>query len=1066
MTRQELWTINRDEAFLADRHKPLRRYNIVLAGGGAAIIVLWFLLSSRFPGSDTRTLHVLRLTTIGFYALNLTIALLRAHRRAYKFHLTAGFYAGTLFSALLAAFTGGFESSCWFGLVFILLAWFILIPYSVGELMGHSLLFVVLNSAILWFIRPDTFSASALAQINFVFFTLLFIGYFSAQHRNMSDAENYLNRLRLQERNEELQTMNEELRAEMESHQETTEKLIEQQQLVSAILDNAPIIIWSIDLEGRFTFSQGKGLERLGLRPGERIGRSVIELYEGTQVAQFVQGVLDGKTTAEVVQLGDLYYDTRVSPLVNSSGFKYGYMGIAVDVSERMKIQNELEKFRLVLDQAPGSVFFINPKGYFEYANPYFLNASGYTNNELINNSFTTLFDNPQAPHAVEIAQALRRGETWQGEHLTNRKSGETYWVNTIAAPYRNRHQEVEGYIFIQQDISEHKKYDNALKESEEKYRMLVENATDGIVITSEGRFVFVNPKLCNMLQYTEEELIGRSFLDVVPQEDQQAMIQYHKRRMSGEVFQVIYNTSALRKDGQKVVLELNAATMTYQGKPSAFIIARDITERTLLQQAIETSEKKYRELADFLPQTVFELNGQGCLTFVNHAAHEFFGLPMSETFIGRRAIDFFDPRDHQLMAGNLRAAENRMSEYTALKYDGTPFPVLIYSAPIFHDGHLAGRRGIIVDISERKSMEEALRCSEEKHRMLIHSLKEGLVVIQDKRFTFLNEAIVEIVGYTVDELLGQEFTMVFPENLRQTLTELHQRRIRGENVPSDYESRLLHKDGTTLIPVILSVTPGTYDGKPAIIATARDISSRVRIENELRKTQEELQHINQALEQKVAQRTLELTAANTKLLKLQKENLQSQFDMLKNQVNPHFLFNSLNVLISLIRIEPELAERFTEQLAKVYRYVLENKDKDLVKLSTELDFLRAYVFLLDIRFLDKVKVSIEIAEHDNDKLVLPLALQLLIENAIKHNTFSKASPLVISIFIDQHNYLNVINNYQGRNTPFASTKVGLRNISSRYSLLTDLPPSFELAEKHFIARIPLLSENHKHETA
>jgi LytS/YehU family sensor histidine kinase len=206
-----------------------------------------------------------------------------------------------------------------------------------------------------------------------------------------------------------------------------------------------------------------------------------------------------------------------------------------------------------------------------------------------------------------------------------------------------------------------------------------------------------------------------------------------------------------------------------------------------------------------------------------------------------------------------------------------------------------------------------------------------------------------------------------------------------------------------------------------------------------------------------VEERTAKLTKANTQLLKLQKENLQSQFEVLKQQVNPHFLFNSLNVLTSLIKVDPDLAEMFTEKLSKVYRYVLENKEKDLVTLGTELDFIKAYLFLLNIRFAGKVQVKTDVAEFLTEKKVVPMALQLLIENAIKHNTFSRNSPLNIEISTHGTRYLTVINNLQNRKTQMTSTGVGLINISKRYSLLSDAQPVFEMGRKEFIARIPLL---------
>jgi sensor histidine kinase YesM len=226
---------------------------------------------------------------------------------------------------------------------------------------------------------------------------------------------------------------------------------------------------------------------------------------------------------------------------------------------------------------------------------------------------------------------------------------------------------------------------------------------------------------------------------------------------------------------------------------------------------------------------------------------------------------------------------------------------------------------------------------------------------------------------------------------------------------------------------------------------------------SEIIKQKDEIETQKKEMAQKVEQRTEELTLANTKLLKLEKESIQSQFEMLKQQVNPHFLFNSLNVLISLIKIDQDLAEKFTEQLSKVYRYVLENKEKEMVSLQTELNFLDAYMFLLNIRFKDKLEFNINISIDKYEKLILPLALQLLIENSIKHNVFSKKSPLKIDIFSDENDFLNVINNLQIRETNFASTGIGLKNIINRYKLITLKEPVFEKTENQFIAKIPLL---------
>ena len=138
---------------------------------------------------------------------------------------------------------------------------------------------------------------------------------------------------------------------------------------------------------------------------------------------------------------------------------------------------------------------------------------------------------------------------------------------------------------------------------------------------------------------------------------------------------------------------------------------------------------------------------------------------------------------------------------------------------------------------------------------------------------------------------------------------------------------------------------------------------------------------------------------------------------------------------------------------------MLENKDNELVTLSTEMNFLDAYLFLINIRFMEKVVVNIRIPEEKKNHRVIPLAMQLLIENAIKHNSMSKKSPLVINIFIDEENLLNVVNNLQEREAHMASTGVGLKNIQNRYKLLNNSVPTSEKTDSHFVARIPLVTE-------
>jgi len=191
----------------------------------------------------------------------------------------------------------------------------------------------------------------------------------------------------------------------------------------------------------------------------------------------------------------------------------------------------------------------------------------------------------------------------------------------------------------------------------------------------------------------------------------------------------------------------------------------------------------------------------------------------------------------------------------------------------------------------------------------------------------------------------------------------------------------------------------------------------------------------------------------------LKKENALAQFEALKNQVSPHFLFNSLSILSSLVHVDANLSEKFIDQLSKAYRYILEQKNNETVSLETELNFLNAYAFLLKIRFENKFDVKTEITDQDAEKFqIAPLTLQLLIENCVKHNRMSEKEPLVIVISIED-DCLVVVNPVRPRSKDeiMTSTGIGLANIKSRYQLLTKRPVHIMHGEEVFTVTIPLL---------
>jgi len=856
------------------------------------------------------------------------------------------------------------------------------------------------------------------------------------------------------------------------------------------------------------------------------------------------------------------------------------------DHTEHRALEDTLKaserKYRRLFEAESDAIFLVEKEtGQILDANPAASVIYGYTHEEFLSLRNIDISAEPE-----KTKESTQNDHSFVPVRYHKKKDGLVFAVEISAGV-----TELEGrnvHIITARDITERIRMQDELSESESKYRTLIEKSLDGIVISQNQKVIMVNKAFADMIGYSIEECLETFGPDSIVQEDRERVMNYHLQRMNGDMSDKKYTLTMFHKNGSRIVTELSSTAIEFDGRPASLITSRDITSQIRMQEELEKSERKYRELADLLPQTIFELDLNGNVTYLNKAGRIAFGLseydidfpatngivpedherlldnikkafiekgrdggmeymalradgttfpiviyssPMTEnnepfgirglivdiserkamenalrkseqkfreladflpqtvyeldlsgnlTYIndtgkiafgmhdedlGRHSSDGIIPEDRIRMQETLRKSMEEKTpsiadEYTAMRRDGSTFPVIIYGTPLSENGQVIGSRGLVIDISERKAMEEALRNSEEHYRQVIQSLQEGLFVLQDEKFIFVNDAIVDILGYTVEEMTGQHFSVVIPPELQDEAVRKNIRRRSGNADSWSYEFLLLHKDGQTRIPVILSTNLTELDGKVAVVGTAKDITDRITAEEEIKAAHKRLEEINQDLELTIRERTQELTKANTQLLKLQKENLQSQFDVLKQQVNPHFLFNSLNVLTSLIRLEPELAEKFTEHLAKVYRYVLENKDNELVALSTEMSFLDAYIFLINIRFMDKVVVKINISEEKKNTRVIPLAMQLLIENAIKHNSMSKKSPLVINIFIDDDNYLNVVNNLQEREAHMISTGVGLKNIQNRYRLINNTIPVFEKTATHFRALIPLIFES------
>lgn len=190
---------------------------------------------------------------------------------------------------------------------------------------------------------------------------------------------------------------------------------------------------------------------------------------------------------------------------------------------------------------------------------------------------------------------------------------------------------------------------------------------------------------------------------------------------------------------------------------------------------------------------------------------------------------------------------------------------------------------------------------------------------------------------------------------------------------------------------------------------------------------------------------------------KLKREKLAIEYEALKNQVNPHFLFNSLTALSSLVYKDQEKAVTFIREFSNVFRYVLECREKEVVDFATEKNLLESVSYMNKIRYEDSLQLTINLSDA-TDKYVIPMALQMLFENAIKHNSISVNKPLKVEI-LEENGYVVVKNNLQPKKSGIVSNKIGLENIKSRYKYLTGKDVLIEKSNEEFVVKIPVLSK-------
>ena len=449
----------------------------------------------------------------------------------------------------------------------------------------------------------------------------------------------------------------------------------------------------------------------------------------------------------------------------DSEGKVQYYDGTVEDITAQKKTEQELkkneERFRNISTSISDISYSCKKESDGEYRIDWVFGAyekiSGYRYEELIAmKCWGVIVVEEDFPLFKAHILDVKPGSMDMCEMRIKNKNGQIIWINVTSKCVKQEDTGVEIIFGGIIDITERKNIEISLQKSEEHFRFLFEQASDGIFIADQkGNYLDVNIVGCQMFGYSKEEFENLTIFDILTKDD----VKWIKNEM--DIFlkdNIIKSEWQFKRKDESVFTGEVVIKKLIDGKLQAFV--RDITKRKAEEDLLRASEEKFRELANLLPQIVFESDAKGHLTYVNKQANILLGYPEDFFFTGLNSIDFYIPEDRIRAVENIkrRLSGNQfgLTEYSMIRKDGSTFPALIYSNPIIKDNKPVGLRGIIVDITDRKQTEELIKKSELLYRNLFENMTNGFAYCKMEYknnkpfdFTYLN------VNKTFESLTG-----------------------------------------------------------------------------------------------------------------------------------------------------------------------------------------------------------------------------------------------------------------------------------------------------------------------
>ena len=623
------------------------------------------------------------------------------------------------------------------------------------------------------------------------------------------------------------------------------------------LFDKTPISIVLINGKSQIVEVNSASTNLFGFKRENLIGRKFTELYGVPEeemirmkkvFAQLFKGGIFGPEDIQI------YNNDKKLIWVNVIASKIeldnkGYIQVLTqDISQRKILEQEVkeseERYRVLANSLPEVIFDIDLAFNITYTNLIASKIFGYTQEEFKDGmnifQFVSLDDKEVV---LKQTKQIFRGEYIKPLILNLKRKDETSFFANVYASRIFKDNKVIGVRCIIHDISEMKNTQEKIIESEEKYRVLSENAQDLItVIDNHYKIEYINEKAHKRLMgYSSEDLLGKKAFDLIHPDDLDLVVKALKDR---------YKSIDIRiknSNGKYVWMETSADYYKNpEGKNYVLTIARDISEKKEAAQKLVESEKKYKELANSLPEVIFEIDLNFKLVYTNAVASKIFGYSHEDFKKGLDANVFIREEDRDEVMRNLglifrgKTVDPGIMQFR--KKDGTLFSGTINATPIYQDSKIVGMRSIVHDVTEMVKVEERIKESEEQFRTITEQSLMGISIIQEEKIKYVNKTLADILGYSVNELLswppGEFFKTIYPEDKKKIIKFATKINKQDKDNFQYYEARGIHKDGSTIWLEAYNKSI-MFRNKPAFLTSFIDISERKKTKEELRESEE-----------------------------------------------------------------------------------------------------------------------------------------------------------------------------------------------------------------------------------